>query len=483
MLNKMSGDVRGNFVQAGSIHGPVTFQTADRVTGPGLGSVAAPTQRLVHSVHGRDELVAAVTDLVRSGRKIAVVHGAGGLGKTTLALRVVENVAHDTEAWWVDASSEASLGDGLREVALRAGASPQDVREAWEGRASAPDLLWRQVNQLSNRWLLVFDNADDAYLLAASQSVADGTGWLRAPTDNGGVLITTRDGNPSMWGKSASTFAVRSLSKQDGARMLLDRAPTAGSVEQAEGLADRLGGQPLALHLAGRYLATATEIPLVPGLDLPPTEFDGYRRALDHRWAELTDVPETVDQRRDREILSRTWELSLDLLAERGQPVARPLLRLLSCLAPAPIPLELLRAETLSQNALFADLSAQKLALVIKALELIGLVEFTALSDSDSQGVPVLVLHPVVRETNRHGLLVGEQSQDHLDLAVALLDATTACVGCSDPTTWPRWRALLPHCGFAAVALRHRGGLGKVETQYRAILERQRQILEIMRGR
>jgi hypothetical protein len=37
----------------------------------------------------------------------------------------------------------------------------------------------------------------------------------------------------------------------------------------------------------------------------------------------------------DRAVITSTWELSLDALAARGRPQARPLLRVLACLAPA----------------------------------------------------------------------------------------------------------------------------------------------------
>jgi hypothetical protein len=51
------------------------------VAGPGLGSVAAPTGRLVHAVHGRDDVIAGVTETVRAGRGVAVVHGAGVMAR------------------------------------------------------------------------------------------------------------------------------------------------------------------------------------------------------------------------------------------------------------------------------------------------------------------------------------------------------------------------------------------------------------------
>ncbi|MER6989234.1 tetratricopeptide repeat protein [Saccharopolyspora hirsuta] len=428
--NEVSGNV-GAAVQAGHIHGDVHIHAS--TTGPGLGSLAPPA--LTHDVRGRDDLVAQVVEELRAGQS-CVLHGAGGYGKTTVAQRVAAELGAET--WWVDASSERSLHDGLREVALRAGASPQEVREAWEGRGHAPDLLWRQLARTGSRWLLVLDNADDVRVLGAGRPIAEQTGWLRATS---GVLITSRDGNPQSWGGLVRLHAIETLPVADGAQMLLDRAPDAGSAESAGELAQRLAGLPLALHLAGQYLAVVATMPQVPGLDLP-VDFASYRAALDDRWPEVTELPETPYPLAERETLHRTWELSLDLLAERGYPTARPLLRLLSHFADAPIPLEVLRTEVLAMSPVFAGMTAVHLAAVIKALAGAGLVA----SDS-SYGAenPVLRLHPVVRETNRY-LGCPQARANSAAHSIALVSAAAANLEVTDPGTWPRWRLLLPHC-------------------------------------
>jgi len=54
-------------------------------------------------------------------------------------------------------------------------------------------------------------------------------------------------------------------------------------------------------------------------------------------------------------------ELSLDLLAVRGQPWARPVLRLVSFLAAAPIPYQLLDASVLAESEMFAGMTAARL--------------------------------------------------------------------------------------------------------------------------
>ena len=119
--------------------------------------------------------------------------------------------------------------------------------------------------------------------------------------------------------------------------MLRDLAPeiTDPGGQEARELSRRLGGLPLALHLAGTYLGS----PFARW-----STFAGYRQALDgvELPAALTDIEE-----RGADIhatVQRTWDLSLDALAAEGMPQARPLLLVLSCFAPAtPIPAWLLQ--------------------------------------------------------------------------------------------------------------------------------------------
>ena len=261
-------------------------------------------------------------------------------------------------AWWVSAADRASLTGGLVTVARQIGASSADI-EAIEGDAGdAPDRLWTLLDQVRRPWLLVLDNADDPSVLgqaastahaadapqrASAASPADGTGWLRRAA-HGLVVVTSRDGSSSAWGRHARIVHIDPLEEGDGARVLLDRAPRAGTEPEARDLARRLGGLPLALHLAGSYLSSEAAL---------LRSFREYLLALDDlgsRHRLLTSRPDLDAPADERQILVRTWELSLDTLSRNGTPQARPLLRVLSCYAPArPIPLWLLTPTGLSR--------------------------------------------------------------------------------------------------------------------------------------
>ncbi|WP_367136574.1 tetratricopeptide repeat protein [Saccharothrix sp. HUAS TT1] len=414
---------------------------------PGLVSVAPPLGRLGHGVFGRDDLVAEVSDRVGGG--VGVLHGAGGRGKTTVALCVSREV--DAQVWWVDASTGTSLVEGLREVASRAGSAHEDVARAWSGQASAPDLLWRSLHALRRRWLLIVDNADDVQLLAAAgHRVGDGTGWVREPGPHGGVLVTTRDHDTHVWGRMAAHVAVPVLGVDDATCVLLDLAPAAGSAADARRLAERLGGLPLALTAIGRYLAVAGGGPDLPGLRLPRT-FAAFLDSPEGVVPELLAAsPGTAPS---REMLHRTWDLSLDLLADRGLRSARAVLRLLSWFAREPVPHFLLDADVIAGFAAFEGITAATLAHVLRGLADLGLLDPTAIENPAlfdvASGGPAIVsgvaLHPVVRDVVRSQVRLDGEAELYTECCAALLDAAVTRMEGDDFHAMLHWHALFAH--------------------------------------
>ncbi len=383
---------------------------------PGLATLVVP-EEVTHPIRGRDDLLAELAAAVDLGGQVVVLHGNGGHGKTTVAVQFARQAG--VEVWWVDASSATNVTEGLREVALRAGADEQAARNAWSGASSAPEVLWRALDTRTNPWLLILDNADDPQVLAPNgERVATGRGWLRTPRSTGTVLITSRDGRRLEWG-DRTFITVDVLNAEDAAAVLLDLAPCAGAEADARDLAELLGGLPLALYLAGHYLRSTSQAVRLPGTVQPRT-FAEYSQAL----ADGAELGE-------HKTLAQTWELSLDLLAKRGQPLARPLLRLLSNFAPAPVPVELLDAAVLADSDVFAGITAQQLTFLVEDLRSLGLIDYQA---------NALVLHPLVRDANLR------QASGYDDVRLEMLTKVVLGRDPRDPRTWPLWPALLPHC-------------------------------------
>ena len=281
-----------------------------------------------------------------------VIAGMGGLGKSTVALAAARMARQrGYRVWWVHAADAALLTSGMLEVLRELGAPESVTVPVREGARTAPARAWEFLNAdhgAGRRWLLVFEGANNPAVLAGADATtpADGTGWLR-PDPAGMVIVTTRIRDPQVWGTRVTLRELKPLDDEAGAEVLRDLAPEVADPggHEARELSRRLGGLPLALHLAGTYLGS----PFARW-----STFAGYREALDgvELPAALTDIEE---QGADiHATVQRTWDLSLDALAAEGRPQARPLLLVLSCFAPAtPIPAWLLQLPPLAE--LLAD--------------------------------------------------------------------------------------------------------------------------------
>jgi NB-ARC domain-containing protein len=425
--------------------GPVAAPAA------GMTSLSAPYPSTVEQVRGRDALISELTRRYRwrPGRRpgVHVLHGMGGSGKTTVALQVAHHLQEKgTAVWWISAAEDSDLQNGMRRLARRLDATLQQLDQDWADNAF--DVLWSRLDTSPRRWLLVIDNADDLDLLTPhGDNVAQQRGWIRPPaTGRGMVLVTSRNSDPAAWGGWCRLHPVAMLPSADGARVLTDRAgPRAGTSDQAAALAVRLGGLPLALTIAGRYLADASRLRL-PGAI---TTYAAYQDAL--TTAGLAAVFATpgcpLTDSQARAVIARTWELSLTLLERRGLAPTRTLLRVLSVLADAPIPYEvLLDPAEMARSPLLPGTDAAQLRAWLDGLITLNLLELiTGTTEADTATVP-LRLHPLIRDASLYHLNTSEQQQPALALAARLLDRATAQVGASDhPAGWPVWQLLTPH--------------------------------------
>ena len=202
------------------------------------------------------------------------------------------------------------------------GATDGEILKVRSGELNGPDLVWSYLERSEKPWLIVLLNADNpSHLGDLAGGAIDGRGWLRAP-HRGTVIVTSHHIDQSTWGGFSCVHPLRHLTPDEGARMLIKIAPSAGPFPDARRLAERLGGLPLALYLAGWYLAC-------DGIHL--NTFNDYRKALDHMFAEVIEQSSLIaGAHDDRETIMKIWELELDNLADQGMTAARNLLRLLS---------------------------------------------------------------------------------------------------------------------------------------------------------
>lgn len=444
VVNHAVGTRDSTMLQIGTLHGGVAITDHHRSEPPvSIVSTMPPLDRLPTALCGRDDLLDTLSaHTARQAGALVVLHGVGGSGKTTAALGAVarlDRLHPDVRVWWLDASTDAALSAGFREVALDAGAPVDQVIAAWTGSRSPAGVLARALAATTRRWLIVVDNADDTRQL---------TPWLPAlPRHRGATVITSRDGAPLAWPAFAARHQVGPLADDDAAQLLQTLAPHSGTRQQALRLAAALGGLPLALHLAGHYLHAARQLPPVHGAQVP-MDFDQYRTAFREHFPDVDHLHELTGGLPDRALLHRTWELTLDHLTERGLHHARPLLRWLACFAPAALPYGALSADILSRSPLFPDITPVELLRTLGALTDFGLLDTVSYRDprASTATTRCLLLHPVVREANRHQPDVRTGPRPYLALSIATLDGATAHLSWADPDERSLWAALAPHC-------------------------------------
>ncbi|MFJ9406818.1 tetratricopeptide repeat protein [Streptomyces sp. NPDC101393] len=325
----------------------------------------------------RRELMRRLREALAAGGESHVLHGMGGCGKTAVAHALFQEAQREAgrDCFWINAADRLTLRAGMLGVAAELGASNGELAAAHAGRRPPADLVWRYLGSAALRWLLVIDNADDVTVLEEG-------GWLRS-CELGTVVVTSRVGAAPVWRESVR-HPVGVLPLADAARALCDLAPDAGSVEDAELVARRLGCLPLALHLAGSYMGQ----PLLEVCSMT----DYHQRLEDDEPTALLDQGAAPGAPSSRQLIGTTWQLSLDALAADGAPEAVSLLRLLSFWSAEPLPVSLL------SRVGGALLPTGRLESALRGLLAHSLVALTA--------VPGASDGPSVRCAQTHGVLL-----------------------------------------------------------------------------
>ncbi|KOX22241.1 tetratricopeptide repeat protein [Nocardiopsis sp. NRRL B-16309] len=402
--NAVHGAVSGQLVQARDIHGGVTINVPSPPPAPvPLSDVSLDLPRLATAVRGRDELLDTLGAAMAVGAPVPhILTGPGGFGKTTVAAALAERARAD--GWTVFWVRPGNVAASMLEAAVEAGGSRAEAEQVRPTRRQAARWVWRHLDQAPRPWLLVIDNADRPEELDPENRPGDQLGWMRA-SPGGFVLVTSRVDDPAQWAP-AHVHRIGELGREAATTALTDHA---GAVDLpgADELADRLGGVPLAVFLAGRILATHQV--LFPDARALLARLDQDVSALDALAAPLVTGGDT-----ERRLLSGVWELSLRLVTEHDVNAA-PLLRLLSVLGSegSPVPLRRLPVSDLADNP-FDALDEVAMAHALNALVVHGLVTLTTSLEERA-----LRLHPLVSESVRAGMT--DDDLPLLDVAERLL--------------------------------------------------------------
>ncbi|MGR3344082.1 MAG: helix-turn-helix transcriptional regulator, partial [Paracoccaceae bacterium] len=238
-----------------------------------------PSTNLPHELStflGRDDELAGVLQSIDEHRLVTLT-GAGGVGKTRLALKAAHRRigAYRDGVWFIELAS-VTRAEGVPVAVARV----LDLRE--EASVSLTDMLVRELAQ--REMLLIFDNCEQVLDACAEfvERVLKAAPGVR-------VLATSREPLGVM-GEMAR--GVPPLDTTDGVALFCERArqavsdfdSTASEASAIEAIVARLDGLPLAIELAAARIQMMPPARILAGLD---DRFrlltSGARGALDHQ--------------------------------------------------------------------------------------------------------------------------------------------------------------------------------------------------------
>jgi tetratricopeptide (TPR) repeat protein len=368
---------------------------------------------------GREALLEELRRSLSTRTRTAVVPlpqallGQGGVGKTQLATEYVWRYrgAYDL-VWWIPADQAVLVRGALAALAPRLNLPSASSVGVDEAAASVREALERGMPY--QRWLLVFDNADQP---------EDITPFL-PKGGPGHILITSRN---SRWSGSAETVPVDVFTREESVAFLTKRLRRELDPAEADLLAHELGDLPLALE-------QAAALQLQTGISISE-----YLEALKHQTRELMNLGKATEYPLS---MTAAWQLSVQQIEER-LPEAAEVLRCCAFFSPEPIPHDVFRRGNKTEGVKRMGPILADPVLLTRALGELGRF---ALIRVDAEAGTIQV-HRLVQALIRDSL--DKEQRGQIRHEVHLLLAGGAPTRPEDTEKWPAFAELVPHVGPA----------------------------------
>ncbi|KAN0067867.1 P-loop containing nucleoside triphosphate hydrolase protein [Elaphomyces granulatus] len=257
----------------------------------------------------REEELAEIDRTLRGdgSRRIVVLHGLGGIGKTQLTVAYTKRHKDNYSAvFWLNIKDEDSLKQSFVKVAKQilrehSSASSVDINENIDEVIDVVK-VWLSLPN-NTRWLMIYDNYDNPKLAGNTDLAAVYICKYLPESYQGSILITTRSSEV----KIRHRIRIKKLEAVRDSVKILSNASRREGLEDgilneildpdAVKFAKELDGLPLALATAGAYL------------DQTAISFSDYLRLYKASWAKLLTTSPELRSYEDRMLYS-TWQLS-----------------------------------------------------------------------------------------------------------------------------------------------------------------------------
>lgn len=335
------------------------------------------------------------------------LHGLGGVGKTQMAVEYAYRYGNEYDlVWWISADQRVLIRSSLAALAPHLDLPSAAAIGVEDAANAALDALRR--GKPYERWLLVFDNADEP------EEIRD-----VIPDGPGHVLITSRN---HRWEDVVEAVPVDVFTRAESVAFLHKRVRKAIAPEDAERLAEQLGDLPLALEQAGA-LQAETGMPV-----------DEYIELLHEHTSQLLNEGKPSEYPIS---MTAAWNLSVSRLSQR-RPEAIDLLRCCAFFGPEPIP-----RDVFSQRV--SGLSPQLTSLLANPIQLsrsVGELGRFALARVDP-GNRTIQVHRLIQALVREELEPEEKARHRTDVHRLLTGVQRG--NPEESVNWGRYSGILGH--------------------------------------
>ncbi|RYO80968.1 hypothetical protein DL762_007374 [Monosporascus cannonballus] len=384
----------------------------------------------------REQELAEMRETLNSdgSRRVVVLHGLGGIGKTQLAIAYAKwHKDSHSAVFWLNIKDENSLKHSFNMVAKRIlREHPSASRLSSVDTENLDEVIdavkaWLSLPN-NTRWLLIYDNYDNPKLPSNKDPAALDIDDFLPESYQGSVIITTRSSQV----KIGHPIRIRKMENVlDSIEILSNASNRQGLIHDADAvsLVRKLDGLPLALATAGAYLNQTS------------TSFGKYLRLYEDSWTRLQTTSPELSSYADRTLYS-TWQLSLEHIKRRNEYSAE-LLRLWAYFDNQDIWLELIQHSNSEDPAWIREVAEDELSFnsTVRVLSDYGLVEVNTASgeQTESRGYSI---HSCVHSWTM-SVLNQEWDQDLAKLAVKCV--ASHIPGSESDKWWLIQRRLLQH--------------------------------------